>query len=457
MIPSIFRWLIAIVLLAVAATTQAFCGFYVGRADTKLFNSASKVILVRDDNRTVISMLNDYTGDPKEFAIVVPVPQILSRDQIHIGDAAIFDRIDAFSAPRLAEYYDEDPCERRPELEERLSMRKFSAPAMAFSLAPRSDAALGVTVEATYTVGEYDIAILSAAQSNGLETWLAANGYRLPAGAAKALQPYVRQELKFFVARVNLDKHANAGSTMLRPLQFAFESPKFMLPIRLGMLNSRGPQDLIAFVLTRKGRVETTNYRTIRMPSGVELPLFTRNQFGDVYRALFDRTASAEDHRVVFTEYFWDMSWCDPCADTPLTPDELRKAGVFWLESVEPARREFLKRRPPVAAAPINGPVMLTRLHVRYTPETFPEDLVFQETGDQRNFQTRFVLRHPFPTAPNACPMAASYLREVRAREEEQATRLATLTGWELRDIRSKMSLATRGQNERNWWRRLWN
>jgi hypothetical protein len=151
------------------------------------------------------------------------------------------------------------------------------------------------------------------------------------------------------------------------------------------------------------------------------------------------------------------MSWCDPCADTPLTPDELRKAGVFWLESVEPARREFLKRRPPVAAAPINGPVMLTRLHVRYTPETFPEDLVFQETGDQRNFQTRFVLRHPFPTAPNACPMAASYLREVRAREEEQATRLATLTGWELRDIRSKMSLATRGQNERNWWRRLWN
>ena len=43
--------------------------------------------------------------------------------------------------------------------------------------------ALGVTIEAQYTVGEYDILILSAKQSGGLETWLTENGYRIPAGA----------------------------------------------------------------------------------------------------------------------------------------------------------------------------------------------------------------------------------------------------------------------------------
>ena len=57
-----------------AAQAHAFCGFYVGKADAGLFNEASQVILVRDGERTVISMLNDYKGDPTEFALVVPVP-----------------------------------------------------------------------------------------------------------------------------------------------------------------------------------------------------------------------------------------------------------------------------------------------------------------------------------------------------------------------------------------------
>ena len=77
--------------------------------------------------------------------------------------------------------------------------------------------------------------------------------------------------MKFFVAKVNLKEQARTGLTYLRPLQFAFESRKFMLPLRLGMVNARGPQDLIAFVLTRNGRVETTNYRTVKLPANMDL------------------------------------------------------------------------------------------------------------------------------------------------------------------------------------------
>ena len=68
-----------------AATALAFCGFYVARADTKLFNQASQVVLVRHENKTVITMANDFKGDPKEFAIVVPVPTILEKGQIRVG------------------------------------------------------------------------------------------------------------------------------------------------------------------------------------------------------------------------------------------------------------------------------------------------------------------------------------------------------------------------------------
>src|SRR5437870_13049371 len=105
-----------IVALAGAAPPAAsFCGFYVGKADAKLFNEASQVILVRDGNRTVISMRNDFQGDLAEFALVVPVPVVLQKRQIHIGDPKIFERIDAYSAPRLAEYFDPNPCDRLKE------------------------------------------------------------------------------------------------------------------------------------------------------------------------------------------------------------------------------------------------------------------------------------------------------------------------------------------------------
>src|SRR3954452_15492344 len=95
-------------LLPLAA--EAFCGFYVAKADTKLFNKASQVVLVRDDEKTVMTMANDFEGDPKEFAVVIPVPTFLEKSQIHVGDKALIDHLDAYSAPRLVEYFDPDPC-----------------------------------------------------------------------------------------------------------------------------------------------------------------------------------------------------------------------------------------------------------------------------------------------------------------------------------------------------------
>ena len=106
------RTILAAAMLAGAGPAAAFCGFYVGKADAKLFNDASQVILARDGERTMLTMLNDYQGDLREFAMVVPVPEVLQKDAIRIGDKRIFDRIGAYTAPRLAEYFDPDPCQR---------------------------------------------------------------------------------------------------------------------------------------------------------------------------------------------------------------------------------------------------------------------------------------------------------------------------------------------------------
>ena len=442
-------------------TAHAFCGFYVGKADANLFNEASQVIVVRDGDKTVVSMLNDYKGELKEFAVVVPVPSVLQKGQINVGDKKIFDRLDAYSAPRLAEYYDPNPCDRARMEMMRKDVAMSAAPAPAAAAMPAK--ALGVTVEASYTIGEYDIVILSATQSDGLETWLKQSGYRIPANSAKALAPYIRQNMKFFVAKVNLAEQAKTGFQMLRPLRFAYESEKFMLPIRLGMVNANGPQDLIAYMLTKNGRVETSNYRTVKMPANMDLPVFLKqgDEFRNFYKGMFGEQAKKEGFRAVFTEYFWDMGWCDPCAADPLSTDELRKAGVFWVNnqnadapSPPPPGQGRIMPRPPMPGGGAQ-PVMLTRLHVRYTPETFPEDLMFQETKDRQNYQTRYVLRHPAKVEPNACPEAKPYLESVVKRQEQEAQQLATLTGGDINAIRSKLKLPP-APPQKPWWDGMW-
>src|SRR5882757_5935739 len=101
---------VAVCLAWFSPTVAGFCGFYVARADTKLFNKASQVVLVRDGDRTVMTMVSDFSGDLKEFAVVIPVPTFLRREQIHVGDKSLVDHLDAYSAPRLVEYFDGDPC-----------------------------------------------------------------------------------------------------------------------------------------------------------------------------------------------------------------------------------------------------------------------------------------------------------------------------------------------------------
>ena len=402
------RFFLALLFVPLSARLALpFCGFYVGKADSGLFNKASQVALVRSGDRTTLTMANDFQGELKEFALVIPVPTFIKREQIQVVEKMLLDHLDAYSAPRLVEYFDEDPC--RPM---RTDMLKMAAPAAAGSL---REERRGVTIEAQYTVGEYDILILSAKESDGLEAWLKENGYRIPSGASAVLGSYIKQQMRFFVARVNIKEQAKLGFTYLRPLQVSYDSPKYMLPIRLGTVNANGPQELFVFALSAKGRVETTNYRSVKLPTGMDLPPYVKGEFGAFYKAMFADQVRREDMRAVFLEYAWDSASCDPCAAVPPSREELDKLGVSW-----------------------PGSVFVTRLHVRYDRDHFPEDLAFQETADRQNFQGRYVLRHPY-AGDTSCSSAQDYRGSLGRQQEQQAQNLATLTGWDVNAIRRKM------------------
>jgi hypothetical protein len=415
--------LAAMVVQVSAGPAVAFCGFYVAKADSKLFNKSSKVVLTRDGNQTAITMASDYEGEAREFALVIPVPTFIQRKQIGVVDPKTVDHLDAYSAPRLVEYHDDDPCRPPPPM-----MVDAAAPNSGLRGLPGTEGARyhGVTVEASYDVGEYDVSILSATENDGLVNWLTDNGYKIPDKAGPVLGSYIKQNMHFFIAKVNLDRMKLIGAGYLRPLQVRYETPKFMLPLRLGTVNANGPQDLIVYALTKNGRVEAANYPNVKLPSGMDVPLYVKDEFGSFYKALFDRAVARENMRAIFVEYAWNMGWCDPCAAQPLSNKELVELGARWIgdDSDQAVARGV--------------PAFVTRLHVRYDAQSFPEDITFLETKDRENFQGRYVLRHPWQ-GDATCQAAQAYRDQLPTTFAHQATNLAQLTGWPREEIEARM------------------
>ncbi len=493
--------------VAVAATSlaaHAFCGFYVGGSNDKLFNDATQVVLMREGTRTVLAMQNDYRGPLEDFAMVVPVPVVLKEGDVKVIDKGAFSRLDALGSPRLVEYWEQDPCPppedqvvytksiRRPmHAHAPMKMKMMSegagassggggggdyAPSMparpaiapilaSFDVSPSSitankptpmawsltyantpypdpvctvDHGVGqvyngstasltlaasatltlvcanaagkaekqakvnvVTIEAKFDVAEYQILILSAKEATGLEDWLKLNGFKIPADAEPLLRPYIESGSKFFVAKVDPKKVAMVdGHAALSPLRFSYDSEDFALPIRLGMANSSGKQDLIVNILSADKRYEVANYKNVFVPTNFDVKPGIKTRFGEFYAALFDKTIEANPHAVV-TEYAWTAVpnyHCDPCTNADITSPDLMTFGGDL-----------------VGGRLAQGYFVLTRLHARYGKDDMKDDLRFREakpvTGgreqwskqgleygavpsQQNFFQARYAIRH---------------------------------------------------------------
>ncbi len=222
--------------------------------------------------------------------------------------------------------------------------------------------------------------------------------------------------MKFFVAKVDVSKvrFERIGNgpekAVLSPLRFHYDSDAFNLPIRLGLVNSSGTQDLVVTILARGQRYEVANYDNVAIPTNIDVADSTRKEFASFYATLFDQTL-AKHPRSVVTEYAWSAGSCDPCPTPPLEASDVKILGAD-VTSADPLN-------PGGAAA-----YVITRLHARYTKDALGDDLFFRaappivggreflqsggkleqgaRSDAQNNFQARYVIRHPW-TGPIAC------------------------------------------------------
>ena len=400
--------LISSAALLFASAAHAFCGFYVSSAGADLFNDATMVVLMRDGTRTVLSMQNNYRGPTEDFALVIPVPVILKKENVKTLPKEVFTRIDTLASPRLVEEWEAGEC---PPVQE----MPLPPTSMAMQKGGGMARDLGVKVEARFDVAEYEIVILSAKDALGLDIWLKENKYKVPANAAPLLKPYVDTSWKFFVARVNAKKvNFVDGQAVLSPLRFFYDSEKFELPVRLGLVNSGGTQDLIVHVIA-KSRFELANRKNVMMPTNLQLTEPAQAVFGGFYAELLERTFKANEGAGV-TEFAWKGALpppkvmiggiygvtCDPCPPPAPVDDPLAKylgadaiPGLKTDEDIAKWARE----------------ATLTRLHLRYTRDSLTDDLVFKaadpiaggipevkttSSAKENRFQGRYIVRHPF-------------------------------------------------------------
>lgn len=343
-----------------AAPADAFCGTFVGGVGSEFFNSYSQAALVRSGQTTTLTVQNDVSGEFTDFALVMPVTEVLSEDNIKVIDPQVFTNIDSYSMPRLVSYTCED-FEQQADTGWAFDSETDSPPSEP-----------SVSVEAQYIVGEYEVVILSATESAGLFDWLNANGYQVPGQSIDLLQEYIDAGQFFLAAKVAASAGVQSGD-MLSPLQLRYESLAFALPIRIGTLNSKEAQDLVLYVINdyAQGAAGIANYSEFT----VEDECMWESQgeeLGQYYAEQFRLGYEAENEGAYITEYAWGGGGCDPCTGDPPSGDDLISLGV------DEERIHY-------------SDYFFTRLHMRYTPTEADEDLMLYHTNILDQSQIRYI------------------------------------------------------------------
>jgi len=432
----------AAVLLASPLNALAFCGSYVGGSGTDLYNNASQIAVVRQGNETTLTMASDVEADSTDFAIVIPVPEVLNQANVRVVDPEVIRRLDAYSSPRLVSYtceqlghypaYDTGDYGYPPSSagcllggcsnDSMIGASDTDAALAADGTAPLSPEDIdSVGVEANFAVGEYEIVILSAEESGDLLLWLELSGYAVDPATEDLFAEYIDAGSYFFAAKVHLEEAETGDATIgggpkyLSPIQFTYRSDVWSLPIRLGTTNSPGVQDAVFFVVNTAhyGQAGISNYPEASIEDECLFDTHAEDAtFGEFYEREFAATHERSGQGIWSNEYSWGPTKCDPCTSQGALSDEDLQA-IGW-------------DRDPWDA-------WFTRLRVRYTPEEATQDLVFYHTNMTTNGQIRHIEYErshewDFPTCaegwvddPGTCDSAHLY-RQARPKAGGQAS-----------------------------------
>ncbi len=332
-----FAWLFSM------ATSALACPTVVTGTTQSLTYDTARTAIVHQDGRTTFTVSINPSGTSQDFALVLPVPALLAESDIAVLDSEVFTRLEGYTGL--------------------LTMPDAGcAPAGGSSGGDgggsgggESESDGSVTVEARYVVGDYAITILSSTDSSALFSYLDAEGYHLAEATVPVLEDYIAEGMYFMTAKVSAEATVADGSA-LPPLQVAYNSDVYSIPIRLAAQNSPGKQDMLIYAINEApaGRVGISNYSEFAIEDKCIWGDPATDAFGTFYEALFQPAWEDAGFAAWTVEWAGGPYSCSPCSGVQLSDDDLLALG--FRGTYEDA--------------------YVTRLHLRYTPTTATQDLM---------------------------------------------------------------------------------
>ncbi|MEC7947463.1 MAG: DUF2330 domain-containing protein [Myxococcota bacterium] len=366
--------LVVLLSTIMSSPAQAFCGTYVGGAGGTPTNQTSHVVMVRQGNRTTLTLAGDAQGVAPSFGMMVPVPGEVAHAEL-LDDLGLIARVDGYAGPRLVSYSCEElhgdgPSGALGGQQAVCGMAaEFARQELRSAILEGADGVLGDLMPAS---GRYEVDVLTPSSVSELGEWAGQRGWAMDEEAQQRMAPHIDRGGVVVTVSIALDQ-IRSGSVLLNPLQFAYTSEAMVVPVRLGAIGAVGIQDVVITVITdmADGAVGIANHPEF----SVESECMWRDDgpsFDGFYEAQLAEGHDETGAGVAWTtEYVWAPAKCDPCPDEgPLAEDTLRSLGY--------------------EGAP--GEAVLTRLRVRLDPQRVRDDLVLYPSGRVYQQQQRYIL-----------------------------------------------------------------
>lgn len=355
---SLVPLVVAVVVSPLTASSRAeACGglFCSAVQSTPVDQTQERILFEVNDDGTITATVEVlYTGDPRDFSWIVPVPE--TPTELGVASASALRLLDAATAPTF----------RAPTPFCSTQQNQVPAPSFGCNAAPDMAAFApsapgpgddGVNVEELPDVGPYeDIVVVDSTDPDALVGWLNDNEYLVTDGMRPIINAYVQEGQKFLALKLRPD----VGVGEIVPLRFTCPAEAPHVPIRLTSIAAVPDMSILVFV-AGDARYAPANYRDVVIETDdVQWDPFA-NQFN--YYALVSKRVDEEGGQAFVVERAQDAPAIQAGID-----------GVFLGVDDEQQARDDL-------AAMLARTPFVTRFYTRMNPEEMTEDPVFVRAG----------------------------------------------------------------------------
>lgn len=369
----------------ICVSAHASPGLFLAKDGSKVTSQNSKVIMSRKGEGASFTFTSDFESSSDEVVLIVPVPEMIKPSQVTMVSMDLINAIDQYTSPRLIEYVDFDPCDKKSvKRPDNITDKSFTT--------IEDDKAIGLKIDEKKVATNIEVIPLTSKESVGLEFWLRDIGYNLSSEQLEVLKQYANTEMRFVVFKI---KDFDKTGAWINPMQIKYDSKKFVIPAKIGALNLKAQemQNMTMIFLSSEGEVASQNIKEKDMPVNIDLPTVVLSDFDKVYGEMSAKIFKAHPE-VIRREYAWPINACKPCTSAPLSVDDLIALGVSWYHLPEEGMAGLVN---PSAA------IYVTRLQTRYDLNQTADNIVFAETNDRPEYQAYFNIKNPIAPEKSSC------------------------------------------------------